>query len=86
MLAAMPFSLGLAVTAEPLVAVVLGPKWLAAAPAVQWLALVMPLMTLQVLFAPASDACGHPGISLRNGATGGILLTIAYAVGVHWGL
>ncbi|MDT8761037.1 lipopolysaccharide biosynthesis protein [Sphingomonas psychrotolerans] len=83
---AMPFYLGLAVTARPLVEVVLGPKWSEAAPIVHWLALAMPMMTLQTLYAPASDACGRPGISARNGATGALLLPAAFLIGVHWGI
>ncbi|NIJ22458.1 O-antigen/teichoic acid export membrane protein [Sphingomonas naasensis] len=83
---AMPFYLGLAVTAQPLVDVVLGPKWHEAAPVVHWLALAMPMMTLQTLYAPASDACGRPGIGARNGVTGAILLPAAFLVGVHWGI
>jgi O-antigen/teichoic acid export membrane protein len=86
MLVAMPFYLGMAATADPLVAVVLGPKWLEAAPVVHWLALAMPMMTLQVLYAPASDACGRPGISAQNSMTGALCLPIAFLVGVHWGL
>ena len=70
MVVAMPFYMGLAATSDPLVQVVLGPKWLEAAPIVHWLALAMPMMTMQTLFAPASDACGRPGISARNAATG----------------
>jgi O-antigen/teichoic acid export membrane protein len=83
---AMPFYLGLAVTAQPLVEVVLGPKWIEAAPVVHWLALAMPMMTLQTLYAPASDACGRPGISAQNGATGALLLPAAFLIGVHWGV
>ncbi|MCW3837351.1 lipopolysaccharide biosynthesis protein [Sphingomonas canadensis] len=86
MVAAMPFYLGLAATAEPLVAVVLGPKWMEAAPIVHWLALAMPMMTLQALFAPASDAMGKPAISARNGATGAVLLPIGFLIGVQWGI
>ena len=86
LLIAMPFYLGLAVVAEPLVAVVLGEKWLAAGPIVAILALAMPFMTLQVLFAPASDACGKPGISLRTGIVGAIILPAAFLVGVRWGI
>jgi O-antigen/teichoic acid export membrane protein len=86
MVVAMPFYFGLAATARPVVELVLGPKWIEAAPIVHWLALAMPLMTLQVLFSPASDAVGHPGISARNGATGAALLPLAFLVGVHWGL
>ncbi|GGP00633.1 lipopolysaccharide biosynthesis protein [Stakelama pacifica] len=86
MVAAMPFYLGLAVTAEPLVAVMLGAKWIEAGPIVRLLALAMPFMTLQVLFAPASDAMGRPGISARNSATGAILLSIGFLAGVRWGV
>ncbi|HET9511970.1 MAG TPA: oligosaccharide flippase family protein, partial [Sphingomonas sp.] len=85
-LAAMPFYLGLAVVADPLVAVVLGDKWLATGPVVTLLALAMPFMTLQVLFAPASDARGHPEISARNSATGAVVLGIAFLIGAQWGV
>ncbi len=86
MAVAMPFYIGLAVTAAPLVATVLGAKWMEAAPAVRWLALAMPMMTLQVLYAPASDACGRPGISAKNSATGALLLPIAFLIGAQWGM
>lgn len=86
MVVAMPFYFGLAATADPLVAVVLGPKWLEAAPIVHWLALAMPLMTLQTLFAPASDAMGRPQVSARNSAIGAVLLPVAFLIGVQWGV
>ncbi|URW75102.1 lipopolysaccharide biosynthesis protein [Sphingomonas donggukensis] len=86
LLVAMPFYLGLAVVARPLVAVMLGDKWIEVGPVVALLALAMPFMTLQILFAPASDARGQPGISARNGATGAILLPVAFLVGIQWGL
>jgi O-antigen/teichoic acid export membrane protein len=85
MLAAMPFYLGLATTAAPLVETVLGDKWLPAAPIVRLLALGMPFMTIQVLFAPACEALGRPGIGVENGATGGVILGIAFLIGVQWG-
>ena len=86
MLVALPFYLGLAVTAEPLVLVMLGEKWAAAAPVVRLLALAMPFMTLQVLFSPACDALGRPGIGVRNGATGSAILAIGFLIGVQWGV
>ncbi|MFM9829581.1 MAG: lipopolysaccharide biosynthesis protein [Sphingomonas sp.] len=86
MVAAMPFYLGLAATAEPLVLTMLGDKWGEAVPAVRLLSLAMPLMTLQVLFSPACDARGRPGVSARNGATGAAILIVAYLVGVQWGI
>jgi len=85
MTAALPFYFGLAVTAEPLVLTVLGPKWADTVPLVRLLALSMPFMTLQVLLTPACDARGQPGIGVRNGATGALLLGAAFLVGVHWG-
>lgn len=85
MVVAMPFYMGLAATAEPLVLTVLGEKWRETAPVVHLLALAMPFMTLQVLFTPASDARGRPGIGVRNGITGAVILSTAFLVGVHWG-
>lgn len=82
---AMPFYLGLAATAEPLVATVLGPQWAEAAPVVRLLALAMPFMTLQVLYTPACDASGRPGVGVANGAIGAAILTTAFAVAVPWG-
>ncbi|MBX9860977.1 MAG: lipopolysaccharide biosynthesis protein, partial [Sphingomonas sp.] len=85
MVAALPFYIGLAATAEPLVLTMLGPKWVEGVPVVRLLALAMPFMTLHVLLSPACDAIGRPGISVRNGATGAVLLTGAYLFGVQWG-
>lgn len=85
MIAALPFYFGLAATAEPLVLTVLGDKWRETIPIVRLLALAMPFMTLQVLFSPACDARGRPGIGVRNGAAGAVILTIAFLVGVRWG-
>ena len=85
MAAAMPFYLGLTVTAEPLVLAVLGPKWAGAAPIVAVIALAMPFMTLQVLLNPACDARGRPGIGVANGATGALVLGTAFLLGVGYG-
>ncbi|MFZ5747953.1 MAG: lipopolysaccharide biosynthesis protein [Pseudomonadota bacterium] len=84
-LVGLPFYAGFAVTAEPLVHVVLGEKWLETAPVVRLLAIAMPFMTLQVLFAPAVEALGRPGISTRNSMVGAILLPIAFLIGVQGG-
>ncbi|MBX7495158.1 lipopolysaccharide biosynthesis protein [Qipengyuania sp. 6B39] len=86
MLLAIPFCLGLAVTADPLVHVVLGEKWLGVVPVLQVLGLAMPWMTLQVLFAPATNAVGRPGIAMRNSVIGAVLMPIAFLIGVRWGI
>jgi O-antigen/teichoic acid export membrane protein len=81
----MPFYFGIAVTAETLVAAVLGWRWLEAAPLVPILAMAMPFMTFQILFAPATNAIGRPGLSLRNGMLGAAVMTGAFFVGINWG-
>ncbi|TPG09673.1 lipopolysaccharide biosynthesis protein [Sphingomonas oligophenolica] len=86
MLIAMPFYIGLAAVAEPLVATVLGPKWLAAAPLVRLLALAMPAMTMQVLFSPVCDALGRPGIGLRTGIIGAVIMPVSFVIGIYWGV
>ncbi len=85
MAAALPFYLGLFATAGPLVATVLGPKWIESVPIVRLLALAMPFMTLQVMLTPACDARGRPGIGVRNGAIGAAILALAFLGGVRWG-
>ena len=86
MIAALPFYFGLAAAAEPLVLTMLGEKWRAAVPVVHLLALAMPFMTLQVLLTPACDARGRPGIGVRNGAAGAVILGTAFLIGVQFGV
>ena len=86
LLVACPFYFGLAVTAEPVVATVLGPKWLETVPIVPVLALAMPFMTLQILFAPATNAMGRPGLALRTGIAGAIILPASFVAGLGWGI
>jgi hypothetical protein len=45
----------------------------------------MPLMTLQILFAPATNALGRPGLAVRTGLFGAVLMCSAFAVGIRWG-
>lgn len=82
---AMPFCLGLAAVAEPAVHVLLGDKWLPTAPIVRLLALAMPFMTLHVMFGPATNACGRPGIATRTAILGAVLMTACYLIGVSFG-
>ncbi len=85
MVVALPFYFGLVAVSEPLVLTVLGPKWVETVPIVHLLALAMPFMTLQVLYSPACDASGRPGIGVISGACGAAILATSFLVGVHWG-
>ncbi len=85
LLIAMPFYVGLAVTAEPLVVTFLGEKWRGSAALVPILALAMPILTVQILFAPATNALGRPSLAVRNGTIGAIAMSGAFLFGVNWG-
>ncbi len=86
MLVALPFYVGLAVTAEPLVLTMLGPKWVEIVPAVRLLSLAMPFMTLQILFAPATNAVNRPAVATRNAAVGAVVMPTAFLIGVPFGV
>ena len=85
MLISCPLYLGMSVTAAPLVGTLFGPKWLEMAPFVSILALAMPVMTLQILFAPANNAVGKPQITARASFVGAILMPITFVIGLQWG-
>lgn len=85
MLIACPLYLGMAVSAQPFVDVLMGPKWAEAAPIVAILALAMPVMTLHILFAPALNALGLPNIVVRNSIFGAILMPAVYLFAVQYG-
>lgn len=85
MLVTAPIFMGIAATAPTLVEVLFGPKWLEMAPLIRVIALAMPLMTLQILFAPVSNARGRPDISMRVSACGAALFLTAFIVGSHYG-
>jgi O-antigen/teichoic acid export membrane protein len=85
MLIALPFYFGLAVTAEPLVLTVLGPKWIDTVPLIRLLALAMPFMTLQILFAPANNALGHASVTVRVAMIGAALMPAAFLIAIPYG-
>ena len=81
----LPFYFGLAVTAEPLVATVLGEEWLGVVPLVPILAAAMPLLTLQILCAPATNAIGRPRLAVLSGVVGALVMPSAFLIGISWG-
>lgn len=83
---ALPFYLGLAATAEPLVLTALGAKWADAIPLVRILALAMPFLTLQLLFVPANNGTGRAGTSLRIAIAGSIVMPACFLVGIQYGI
>jgi len=85
MLVTLPLYFGLAVSAEPVVLTLFGPKWGEMVPMVRVMAFAMPFLTLQILFAPATNAIGRPGIGAWVSGAGAIILTSAFLIGVRFG-
>ena len=86
LLIALPFYAGMAAVAPPLVAVLLGEQWLEVAPILPILALAMSLMTLQILFSPATNALGEPKVAMRLSMLGALVMPGAFLVGSHFGI
>jgi O-antigen/teichoic acid export membrane protein len=80
-----PVYFGLAMTTGPAVETLFGPKWLAMIPLVKILALAMPIVTLQILFAPAINALGKPGVTLRTSMTGAVLMPTVFLIAIRFG-
>ncbi|HLL59297.1 MAG TPA: oligosaccharide flippase family protein, partial [Allosphingosinicella sp.] len=86
MLVTLPFYLGLAATAEPLVLTVLGEKWAESARLVQIVALSMPFFTLQILFAPANNGAGRAGTALKSALAGAVIMPACFLIGIQYGI
>jgi O-antigen/teichoic acid export membrane protein len=86
MLVAAPFYCGLAVVAGPMVETLFGAKWLGMVPYIQLISLALILMTVQILFAPVTNALGKPSISMFTAMSGAILFPVAFLIGAEWGL
>ncbi len=82
----LPIFFGFAITAEPLVLVMLGEKWAQTIPFVALLALAMPFKTMLTLFGPPANAMNRPDVTTRNSIAGAIILPVAFGVSLYWGL
>ncbi len=85
-LATAPIFIGIAASAAPLIEVIFGPSWLAMAPLMHVLGFAMPLMTLQILFAPLHNALGRPDLAVKNAFCGALLFGSAFAIGAQQGI
>lgn len=85
MLVGLPAYAGIAVVAPVLVPVLLGEKWLGIVPLLPVLSGAMAMLTLQILFAPATNARGFPGIALKVTMLGAGVMPCAFLIGSQWG-
>jgi len=86
MLVALPAYAGLAVVAPVLVPVLLGEKWIEIVPLLPILAMAMAMLTLQILFSPATNARGFPGIALKVTMLGSVVMPAGFLIGSQWGV
>ncbi|WP_296719001.1 lipopolysaccharide biosynthesis protein [Erythrobacter sp.] len=86
MMVALPAYAGLAVVAPALVPVLLGEKWMEIVPLLPILAAAMAMLTLQILFSPATNARGFPGIALRVTMLGSVVMPCGFLIGSQWGV
>lgn len=85
-IAAFPVFFGMSCTAEPLIATLLGEKWLPAAPVLQILGVVMPFRLLSNVFPPLLWGVGLPRTSATNFLLAAMLMPLAFYCGSHWGV
>lgn len=84
-LVSLPACALLALLAEPLVLLVSGPTWTAAAPPLQLMALAVPLRLCSAILATALIATGHAGADFKNTLSGAVVMPFAFALGAYLG-
>ncbi|MGI8944386.1 MAG: lipopolysaccharide biosynthesis protein [Qipengyuania sp.] len=80
-----PVYVGLSLTAPEAVYTLFGEKWMPMAPIVAGLSLVMPLMALQIVCAPATDATGQARIHVTTTMFGALAFVACFLFGVRYG-
>jgi O-antigen/teichoic acid export membrane protein len=81
-----PAFLGMAAIAADFVPVVLGQKWDAAVPVLQWLSLAGVGTTLQTLNWATTQAMGRPDVMLRFRLFSTPVTVLGFVIGLHWGV
>ncbi len=82
---AFPVLWGISCVAPELTAVVLGPKWQAAALPMQLLALIMPIRMISGALPSAIQGIGRPDVVVKNSLSASLVMPLAFLIGVHWG-
>ena len=80
-----PIYIGLSLTAPEAILVLFGPKWVEMAPIVSGLALVMPMMAVQIICSPTVTATGRERVYLATSIAGAAIFATAFFIGVRFG-
>lgn len=81
----MPIAIGLALTAEPLVQLVLGTKWAAAIAPLQILAVLAGLRVIVGFMPQVMNVTGASRANMINSLFGSVLLPVGFLIGSQWG-
>jgi O-antigen/teichoic acid export membrane protein len=85
-LGSFPLYFGLAATAPVLLPLILGERWSAAVLPLQIVCMILPLKAMAALFPPALFGIGRPGVNVGNMAIAAASMTLAFLVGVRYGV
>jgi teichuronic acid exporter len=81
-----PVMIGLALVTNDAVLVLLGPKWIAAIPALRLLAIYACIRSIMPLPAQVLMVIGDARFVMWNGIVSTIILPVAFVCGSHWGI
>lgn len=83
---ALPSFLLLFWVAEDLLTVLLGPKWAGTIPVFKTIVVLSAFRLISAFNAPLLNAVGRPDIGLKNMIIGAVLATVAFSIGVSFGM
>jgi O-antigen/teichoic acid export membrane protein len=83
---AFPVFWGLALVCDPLVRLVIGPKWLEAVPVIQLLCVAMPLRMLNSFTAAAVTSVGRQDVNIKSLLFAIVVIPGCILVGRQWGV
>ncbi|WP_108787198.1 oligosaccharide flippase family protein [Erythrobacter sp. Alg231-14] len=85
MMVSAPAYIGLALTSEPAILVLMGEKWTGLIPILSGLAIVMPAFALQLICSPVTNAMGRTKVYLFTAISGAIIFPCVFLWGVTAG-
>lgn len=80
-----PIYVGLALTAQPAILLLFGEKWAEMAPIAAGLSAIMPVMALQIVCSPATNAMSRPRIYVMTSIAGAVLFPACFLFGISGG-
>lgn len=85
MMVSAPVYIGLSLTAENAILVLMGEKWVELIPILAGLAIVMPAFALHLICSPVTNAMGRPKVYLFTSIAGALIFPIAFLLSIQNG-